>query len=200
MTTPPRAAEKQIIEALESLKPRLLKLKESNPQQLITPDSHIATRSTRVVVGCEARTNILFSLEKGIYKICCPLNTQFDQPEVQDILRKGVERLLRHEAKIYLSKRLLELSLQHKLPFEQVKITASRSSWGSCSSHRTISLSLYLMLVPDHLIDYVLLHELCHTVEMNHSAHFWSKLNQLCNGQSGELRNDLAAYPLAIDK
>ena len=91
------------------------------------------------------------------------------------------------------------LSQQHKLPYKSVKINSSRGRWGSCSASKAINLSYFLVLLPKHLIDYVLLHELCHTREMNHGDRFWKLLNELTDGKAMALRQELKNHKAAAE-
>jgi predicted metal-dependent hydrolase len=104
------------------------------------------------------------------------------------------ENELRARAKHYLPVEMQRLAQLHGFLYKQVKIRKSRTRWGSCSSKGTINLSFYLMLLPVHLIEYVLLHELCHTVEMNHSAAFWLLLDKHTEGRAKVLRKELRRY------
>ncbi len=58
-------------------------------------------------------------------------------------------------------------------PPEKITITSAKTRWGSCTSKRHINISLYLMLYPDEAIDYVIVHEIAHLKELNHSEKFW---------------------------
>ena len=104
------------------------------------------------------------------------------------------ENELRIRAKQYLPAEIQGLAQRHGFRYQQIKIRKSKTRWGSCSSKGVINLSFYLMLLPSHLIEYVLLHELCHTVEMNHSAAFWSLLDSHTQGRSKILRKELRQY------
>ena len=78
----------------------------------------------------------------------------------------------------YLGERLAALSTQSGLPFSRLTIRAQRTRWGSCSSKGNISLNWRLVQMPVFVSDYVMIHELCHTVHMNHSAAFWQLVQQ----------------------
>ena len=104
------------------------------------------------------------------------------------------ENELRLRAKQYLPVEMQRLAEQHGFQYRQVKIRKSKTRWGSCSSKGIINLSFYLMLLPSHLIEYILLHELCHTVVMNHSADFWSLLDRHTQGRAKALRKELRQF------
>ncbi|MCC8146393.1 MAG: M48 family metallopeptidase [Bacteroidales bacterium] len=104
------------------------------------------------------------------------------------------EPTLQAQAKNYLPEKLKSLAITHGFEYRKVKISKSRTRWGSCSSKATINLSFYLILLPKHLIEYVLLHELCHTVEMNHGPDFWKLLDKHTGGKAKELRKELRQY------
>ncbi len=83
-------------------------------------------------------------------------------------------------AKTPLSERLAVLAEAHQLHPTGITIRSQKSRWASCSSGGAISLNLRLAFLPPHLVDYVLLHELAHLKELNHSPHFWATLVEIC--------------------
>jgi len=91
-----------------------------------------------------------------------------------DACKQALCRWLNRRAREELVPRLAELARRHGLGYERVSIRQQRTRWGSCSRRRAISLNAKLVLMPPAAVDYVLLHELCHTVELNHSPRFWA--------------------------
>lgn len=85
-----------------------------------------------------------------------------------------VKKALFKEAKAYLPRRLSYLAEQLGYTYQKERFGHQRGRWGSCSTSGTISLNVALMNLPWELIDYVLIHELAHTKQMNHSPAFWS--------------------------
>ena len=152
------------------------------------------TATFRLHIFRTERENFYMRLENGILHIACPKEIDFADEQVQKVLKGLIEQALRHEARRILPQRLHQLASQHGFTYTGVKIFNSKSHWGSCTARRSINLSLSLMLLPFPLIDYVLLHELCHTIEMNHSDRFWALMDKVTDGKAQTLRKELKEF------
>lgn len=193
LTVPVDASRKSILEVIEILKPKLInKLPERNSIKE-TSQIHTLTFNT-IFVRYNLQDLFKFSLKEKLLKILVPNDTDFNNPEVQTVLKKLIIEALRFEAKRILPPKVAQFSQQTGLKYSQVKINKSQSRWGSCSSKKNINLSLFLLFLPEELIDYVILHELTHTVEMNHSERFWALLDRVCNGKSKTFRKALKDF------
>lgn len=84
-----------------------------------------------------------------------------------------LEAFFKDYARTYLKLRLDKLSHEFNLPYNRLTIRAQKTRWGSCSSKKNINLNYRLLFIEKNLLDYILLHELVHTVHMNHSKAFW---------------------------
>lgn len=98
---------------------------------------------------------------------------------------------LRREAKRVLPPMVARLARENGFLYGRITIRATRSKWGCCTSKNNLSLSLFLMTLPTSLQEFVVLHELCHTVHHNHSAEFHALLNRVTKGREKELNRQL---------
>lgn len=88
-------------------------------------------------------------------------------------------RRLKEEAGAYIGSRCPFFAKQMGVSYQKIGITKAKTRWGSCSSKGNISFSYRLMLTPKDAIDYVIVHELAHLKEMNHSQKFWAIVGKM---------------------
>jgi predicted metal-dependent hydrolase len=111
-----------------------------------------------------------------------------EQPEHQLVLlgeisdtrlcKTALQRWLIQKARVHLIPWLRSVSQEVALPFTTATVRQQRSRWGSCTSRQTISLNSKLLFLSPAVVRYVLVHELCHTIHLNHSKQFWALVNQ----------------------
>jgi len=102
--------------------------------------------------------------------------------------RRALRRWLLRQGHIHLLPRLAAASHGCGLPYTRSTVRLARSRWGSCSRAGVISLNARLLLLPPATVDYVLVHELCHTREPNHSPAFWRLVARHCPTYSAHRR------------
>jgi len=87
-----------------------------------------------------------------------------------------LDKIDRKEARKLLVARLKALAEKHGFTYNRVFIRKQKTLWGSCSAGNNISLNLRLLLLPEKLVDFIMLHELVHTRVKNHGKDFWAEL------------------------
>ena len=97
-------------------------------------------------------------------------------------LRPTLEAHFLRRAKIELPARTWELAAETRMEVKEVSVRNQRTRWGSCTTGGVISLNWRLVQAPDAVRDYVIYHELMHLREMNHSARFWRRVEEVCPG------------------
>jgi predicted metal-dependent hydrolase len=95
-------------------------------------------------------------------------------------LRAALEAQFARRARIELPARAWELAAERGADVKQVTVRNQRSRWGSCSAGGTISLNWRLIQTPEMVRDYIILHEIAHLREMNHSDRYWAHVAELC--------------------
>lgn len=102
-----------------------------------------------------------------------------DDPKQHNYIEKKIIDAMKKRAENTLLPKLLEIASSTGHEFNQAYVKALQSRWGSCDSSRNITLNIYMLQLPENLQRYVILHELTHTLHMNHSSKFWAHLESL---------------------
>ena len=93
--------------------------------------------------------------------------------------RDFFEEWFRERAAKYFRERAEFFASAHNLEFTRIKINSASSRWGSCSVRKTLNFSWRLLMTPPDVIDYVIVHELAHLKELNHSRRFWLEVEAM---------------------
>lgn len=98
-----------------------------------------------------------------------------DHPQ---LCQRALQQWLKRKAELHLIPWLRQVSQEVALPFDQVSVRGQKTLWASCSAKTNISLNYKLLFLPPLLVRYVFVHELCHTVHLNHSRKFWALVDE----------------------
>lgn len=161
-------------------------------------NTQFSSRSFSLKIEKAERSDVRLFLYNGVLKVQYPGHLPVSNEPIQEAIRYGIEEALRREAKRFLPQRLSELAQQFRFRYKAVFVKNLKSRWGSCSNVNNINLNLHLMRLPDHLIDYVLIHELCHTIEKNHGPSFWQLVDRCTDGKARMLDGEMKEYRTRI--
>ena len=142
---------------------------------MIKPTGEVEVRCPK---RCSKREveQFLVSKEEWIRK---HLETIAARPEVS-VLSTGERKALAEKAAEVLPEKVSRFAQQLGVSYGRITIRSQRTRWGSCSAKGNLNFNCLLMLCPEEVQDYVVIHELCHRKEMNHSPAFWSELEKHC--------------------
>ncbi len=87
---------------------------------------------------------------------------------------------MQRQALKYLDKRCREIALQYGYEYRRLNLNDASTNWGSCSAHGSLHFNWRLIQCPPEVIDYIIMHELAHLVELNHSSRFWELVEKMC--------------------
>ncbi len=174
-----------------------IKQKE-NKITVFDDNTNIETSFFTLSVKKHNKSNVSYTNINDKLTIYYPANKSIKTPIAQDGIRKIFEELLRYYAKQYLPKRVMLLAKKWGFRYNKVSVRKAKTRWGSCSTNGNISLNIHLIRLPKILIDYVILHELCHTIEHNHSEKFWVLMDRVTDNKSKMYREQMKEYSTEI--
>ena len=119
-------------------------------------------------------------VKNNIVSFYYPNDEDFYSSKIQNALKEAHLKAIKIEAKNYLIQRLDFLAKKYNFSYGKVTLRNQKTRFGSCSFNNNINLNINLMNYDFDVIDYVLIHELCHTRIKNHSKHFWLEVEKYC--------------------
>ena len=129
-------------------------------------DLELVKRENHSGVGSVTLEGNMLAVSPGLFK--------------NGILELALEQWYRTEAAKMINERADKLSSQMGISYRRIVIRGQKTRWGSCSHKKNLSFNWKLIMAPEPVIDYVIIHELTHLKEMNHSKRFWELVAQYC--------------------
>lgn len=160
---------------------------------LFKPGTEFSTMFHKLEFVFQPEGELMARVGKGLIRIFYNTENQLITQAGQEFIRKAIVHALKKEAKHYLPERTKNIAEKFNFHYLGVRVKNLKSRWGSCSSSNNINLNIHLMRLPVYLSDYVILHELVHTVHKNHSRYFWKALEQV-SGNAKEMAKEMKNY------
>lgn len=170
-------------------------------QTIFTPETKFTTRLYTLHMQPSEKQKIeaYVSHSKGEVNVFYPKDIPPENEQVQSLTRKALGAAMKNEAIALVAPRVKELAKLQGLTFERLGFRDMKTRWGSCENrHKHISLNVQLVRLPTELIDYVILHELCHLLHANHGPEFWATLDKFCNGKARQLDKEVNKWSTKI--
>ena len=159
----------------------------------MTEETDFRTSQRKLTIKPHVSEKVQAKITSDTIFINYPQNLSVKEDLIQEFIKDVIIQVLRSEAKEYLPKQTQKLAQKFGFSYNTVYIKNHKTLWGSCSSKNNINLNLHLMRLPKYLIDYVIIHELCHTKEKNHGTEFWKLVDKIV-GNGKKLSKELRAF------
>jgi predicted metal-dependent hydrolase len=173
------------------IKSRLKLSKYEKKLTIFNEGTEFRTKEHYLIIAKHSKSTIRCAIRNDRIEILYPDFADVNDPRIQKVIRKSIHAALKMEAQKHLPDMLRRLADYHQLHYSQVRLRNNKTRWGSCSRDNSISLNIHLIRLPQHLCEYVILHELCHTLYKNHQKPFWQFLEKLTGGKARELDKGL---------
>jgi predicted metal-dependent hydrolase len=173
------------------------KKREEN-RKLFNFGDNLQTRFHSISIHPTEKPKGYANISKDKVVICVPAERDIASEPIQEFIRNVISEVYRREAKLILPNRVEELAKHFDFKYQKVFVKKLKSKWGSCSSTGNINLNVFLMTLPDHLVDFIILHELAHTREHNHGDGFWLLLNKVTGGKAHLLDKEVKKFNSSI--
>ena len=200
VTAPQLMSGNEIIAAFNALKPQLLSFKRP------AVSYHLGQVIT--CLGCSVTISCDLKLRKGIcsfgrinpteFYIHMPEGADFQSFSAQKTISEMLKKLMRRAAGDTLIPLARQVAAELGVACGSITLGRGMKKLGHCSLQKDIQLSSNLMFLPEHLVRYVICHELAHVTHLNHSAAFHALVNEYVDGKERELERELRAFSWPI--
>ena len=193
------ASMKQAMNFVESKIEWIIKAQSQTKAQekknaVFTPETVFSTQKRHLKLLPWKSGQFRAQLSKDALTIFYPQDIDLLSNQAQKTINDYIISAIRQEAKDYLPQRTKQLAEQYGFVHNGVTVKNLTSRWGSCSATNHINLNIHLVRLPEHLSDYVILHELSHTIHKNHGEHFWQTLNKITGGKAKRWVAEMKKY------
>lgn len=192
LSLPPRVS---LEDGLNFLKDKQAWVQQHTKEQEFLDDGARIGSMYTLRVMASKNSRVTHVIQDNSILIRIPEDMQFN--DVQKKLEQIAKKALQKSAEVLLPQRLDDCVRASGLSYSSLEIKPLQSRWGSCSSRNDLVLNTFLLQLPWDIIDYVIYHELAHTVHHNHSAAFWKKV-ELYIPDYKQKRKKLKKYPTSI--
>lgn len=202
VTIPPFTPLSSVRKMLDTYREGLRKLRAKSEEQRTWVDFNFSVHTDLLSLRIEPQDvplqveggRLYLSVKRSPGETVIKLPRELDFDRWQEPLQDFLVEQLRWQAHALLAPRLSELASKHGFTYNKLTFKKSRTNWGSCSTQCNINISVFLLLVPSRLVDYVLLHELCHTRHHDHSPAFWALVDKVLGSSGKACQRELRAY------
>lgn len=158
-----------------------LKQRKENTTKLSDlPDSQLLFKGKTVKVKT---SNSPFGFSRLVYSgevLNLSLASTLREEERADFCRNQVTNWLKSQARKSFNEEVFQLCNRHNLQYKNVALKDTVSRWGSCSGQKNLNFNWRLIMAPEDVLRYVVVHETAHLEELNHSSRFWSLVRNRC--------------------
>ena len=176
----------------------LSKVEVAKKEKLIFDENvNFKTRNHKLVIKKMDVDDVYLTINEKFVILKIPKERDVKEAFIQEAVKYGITETIRIEAKEFLPTRVKYLADRFGFKYNKVFLKNLKSRWGSCSGTNNINLNIHLIRLPDKVIDYVILHELSHTIQKNHSKKFWLLLESTypnCKKYDKELKKYSPLY------
>ncbi len=144
----------------------------------VKPDGRVIVRAPRWVPDLALRQFVQRNRDWILARQRQAQRWQQEHPRPEALSEEELAQLVK-QARRRFGERAAYFAPRVGVDYARIAIRKQRSKWGSCSSKGNLNFNCLLMLAPEEVLDYVVVHELCHRLEMNHSPRFWAQVKRV---------------------